>query len=212
MRILIACEFSETVRRAFRALGHDAWSCDLLPSEDDNTYHFQCDVREVIADRWDMMIGFPDCTYVCGSGLHWNKRRPERVDKTEQAVEFFKFLWNQPIERIALENPVGLLSTRICKPSQIIQPYQFGEDASKATCLWLKGLPKLQGTECVPPRVVNFPNRPSVRRWANQTDSGQNKLPPSADRWKLRAKTYPGIASAMASQWNQITPNPTDQQ
>ncbi len=183
------------MRRAFRAAGHDAWSCDLLPA-DDGGEHLLGDVRQYLDRAWDAMIAFPDCTYVCGSGLHWNKRRPERAAETEKAVAFFRFLWNQPIPLIAMENPVGCLSTRICKPSQIIQPHQFGDDASKATCLWLKGFPPLRGTMDFPPRLVN-----GKKRWGNQTDSGQNKLPPSEDRWKLRAKTYPGIAAAMAAQW-----------
>lgn len=198
MNILIACEFSGTVRRAFRAKGHNAFSCDLLPSEDDSPFHFQDDVRNVLdLMQWDALIGFPDCTYVCGSGLHWNKRRPERAAKTAEAIAFFRFLWEQPFPRIALENPIGCLSTAICKPSQIIQPHQFGEDASKATCLWLKGFPKLTPTKHIAPRMTA--GKP---RWANQTDSGQNKLGPSPTRKKDRARTYQGIADAMADQWN----------
>lgn len=201
MKILIACEFSGTVRRAFRAKGHEAFSCDLLPSEDATPYHFQEDVIQLLkcsTGQWDALIGFPDCTFVCGSGLHWNKRRPDRATKTKKAIEFFRVLWEQPIERIALENPIGCLSTRVCKPTQIIQPYQFGHNASKATCLWLKGFKPLTPTRYIQPRIIIGTG---AKRWGNQTDSGQNKLPPSADRWKERSRTYEGIAKAMAEQW-----------
>ena len=142
------------------------------------------------------MIAPPPCTYLCSSGIHWNKRRPERAAQTEDALEFVRELLAAPIERIALENPVGVISSRIRKPTQIIQPYQFGHDASKQTALWLKGLHPLRPTSFVEPRVVD--GKP---RWANQTDSGQNRLPPSADRWALRSATYAGIAAAMAAQW-----------
>lgn len=189
MRVLIACEFSGVVQRAFAAKGHDAWSCDLLPTQG-ATRHLTCDVLTILDKKWDMLIGFTPCTYVCSSGLHWNKRRPERAEQTERAIEFFKQLLNAPIKYIALENPIGCLSTRVRKPDQIIQPWQFGHDASKATCLWLKNLPLL-----IPTMVIK------KARYANQTASGQNRLPPSADRWKLRSLTYPGIANAMAEQW-----------
>lgn len=205
MKILIACEYSGRVRDAFAKLGQDVTSCDILPSEGDpNGKHYQGDVRDILNNGWDMMIGFPECTYLCGSGIHWNKRRPERATKTEKAVEFFRLLYDAPIPLIALENPVGIISSRIRKPDQIIQPFQFGEDASKSTCLWLKGLPKLVGTDWVNPRVVNFPDKPSVRRWSNQTDSGQNKLGPSETRAKTRSLTYQGIADAMAAQWGSL--------
>jgi len=192
-RVLVACEFSGAVRDAFSALGHEAWSCDLLPNETLGP-HLQCDVLEVLNDGWDLMIAHPPCTYLASSGLHWNKRRPERAALTEAAVAFVRALWEAPIPRIAIENPIGCLSTRIRKPDQIIHPWQFGHDASKATCLWLKGLPLLRPTDVLP-------GGRQARR-ANQTASGQNKLPPSPDRWKLRSLTYPGIATAMASQWN----------
>jgi hypothetical protein len=204
MRILIACETSGRVRDAFRALGHDAISCDLLPSEAPGP-HVKCDVRELVQidNQWDMLIGFPDCTYVCGSGLHWNKRRPGRADKTAEAIDFFRWMLGLPIPRIALENPVGALSTAIRGPDLIFQPYHFGEDASKTTCLWLKGLPPLQPTKYHPPRLVLHEGR--IReRWGNQTDSGQNKLGPSEDRWKDRARTYQGVADAMAAQWSEV--------
>lgn len=198
MRVLIACEFSGTVRSAFEDLGHDAWSCDLLPSDTIGN-HYQGDVRDILNDEWDLMIAHPPCTYLCSSGLHWNKRRPERVSLTEEALEFVRLLLDAPIPRIALENPVGCISTRIRPYDQAIQPYQFGHDASKKTCLWLKNLPPLRPTLFVEPRIVN-----GRSRWGNQTDSGQNKLPPSADRWAIRSETYPGIAAAMANQWGNL--------
>jgi hypothetical protein len=161
--------------------------------------HYQGSVLDILEDDWDLMIAFPPCTYLCSSGLHWNKRRSGRAAKTEQALDFVRQLIDAPIPRIALENPVGCISTRIRKYDQIIHPHQFGHDASKRTCLWLKGLPLLTGTKDIEPRMVN--GRP---RWANQTDSGQNRLGPSDDRWKLRAKTYQGIANAMANQWGNL--------
>lgn len=198
MKILIACEYSGIVRDAFRILGHDVTSCDLLPTEQPGQ-HYQGDVIDILNNDWDMLIGFPPCTYVCSSGLHWNKRIPGRQQKTDEAIEFFKLLLFADIKYIALENPVGCLSTHIRKPDQIIQPYQFGEDASKQTCLWLKNLPLLKPTKYIEPRIVN-----GKKRWGNQTDSGQNNLPPSEDRWKIRSKTYKGIASAMAEQWGKL--------
>jgi len=200
MRVLIACEFSGTVRSAFEDLGHDAWSCDLLPS---NTIgnHYQGDVRDILNDEWDLMIAHPPCTYLCSSGLHWNKRRPERVSLTEEALDFVRLLLDAPIPRIALENPVGCISTRIRPYDQAIQPYEYGHNASKKTCLWLKNLPPLRPTQFIEPRMVN--GRP---RWENQTDSGQNRLPPSQDRWAIRSETYQGIAEAMAAQWGILQP------
>jgi hypothetical protein len=195
MRVLVACEYSGTVRDAFVALGHDAVSCDLLPSEMPGP-HYKGDVRDVLGAGWDLMVAHPPCTYLSSSGLHWNKRVPGRQEKTEAALEFVRLLMLAPIARIALENPVGCIGTRIRPADQIVQPYQFGEDASKQTCLWLKGLPKLWPTAFVEPRMVN--GKP---RWANQTDSGQNRLGPSEDRWKLRSNTFRGIAQAMAQQW-----------
>lgn len=196
MRVLVACEYSGTVREAFRKLGHVAWSCDLLPSDDDSLWHYRGDVRDIINEHWDLMIAHPPCTYLTVSGLHWNKRNPERAALTEEALDFVRLLLDAPIERIALENPIGCISSRIRKPDQIIQPYQFGEDASKSTCLWLKNLPPLQHTKYVEPRIVD-----GKRRWSNQTDTGQNRLGPSPDRWKIRSKTYQGIADAFAEQW-----------
>lgn len=195
MRVLIACEYSGRVRDAFRERGHDAMSCDLLPTEVDGP-HYQGDVFDIINDGWDLMIAHPPCTYLCSSGLHWNKRRPERAALTEEALVFVQRLMDAPIKRMAIENPIGCIGTRIRKPDQIIQPWMFGDDASKATCLWLNGLMPLYPTQMVEPRIVD-----GKKRWGNQTDSGQNKLPPSDDRWKIRSETYIGIARAMAAQW-----------
>ena len=192
MRVLIACEFSGTVRDAFIALGHDAMSCDLLPTEVPGS-HYEGPVQDVLREGWDLMIAHPPCTYLCSSGLHWNKRRPERAKQTEEALDFVRLLLDAPIPRIALENPIGCISTRIRKPDQTIQPWQFGHAESKATCLWLKGLPLLEPTLIV--------EKPTSGHWDNQTPSGQNKLGPSADRWKLRSKTYQGIAEAFATQY-----------
>lgn len=197
-RVLVACEYSGTVRDAFLARGHDAMSCDLLPS-DVGGPHYQGDVRDIINDGWDLMVAHPPCTYLCSSGLHWNKRVPGRAELTEEALEFVRYLLDAPIPHIALENPIGCIGTRIRKADQTIQPWQFGHDASKATCLWLVHLPKLVSTTVVEPRIVN-----GKKRWANQTDSGQNRLPPSKDRWKIRSETYTGIAEAMADQWGAV--------
>jgi hypothetical protein len=199
MNILVACESSGRVRQAFRDLGHNAWSCDILPPDDDSAFHFQCDVRQELTHYWDMLIAFPPCTYLCGSGMHWTTRGLRDPKLTDDALEFVKLLMHANIPRRALENPVGIISNRIRKPDQIIQPYQFGEDASKKTCLWLHGLPPLKPTGYVEPRIVN--GKP---RWGNQTDSGQNKLAPSDTRWKERSATYHGIARAMAQQWSNV--------
>jgi len=196
MRILVACESSGAVRDAFRARGHFAMSCDLLSSEQPGPHH-QGDVRELLGQEWDLLIAHPPCTYLSVSGMHWTTRGLRDPKLTEDALEFVRLFMDAPIERIAIENPVSIISSRIRKPDQIIQPYQFGHDASKKTCLWLKGLPLLKPTQMVEPRIIN--GKP---RWGNQTDSGQNKLPPSKDRWKLRSKTYEGIADAMAAQWS----------
>ena len=196
MRVLVACEYSGRVRQAFRDLGHDAWSCDLLESEDASPHHIQGDVLPLLGDMWDLMIAHPPCTYLAVSGLHWNKRIEGRADATEEALAFVKALMDAPIPRIALENPVSCISTRIRKPDQIIQPWWFGEDASKKTCLWLKNLPPLVPTN-------KLPGDERTRR-ANQTASGQNKLGPSPDRWKERSRTYEGVARAMAEQWGKV--------
>lgn len=204
MRVLIACEYSGISRRAFEALGHDVWSADFEQAEDGAQNHYAGDCFDLInGQQWDLMIAHPPCTYLSVSGLHWNKRgvlvdgRP-RAELTAESLEFVRRLMAAPIQRIAIENPVSCISTRIRKPDQIIQPWQFGEDASKATCLWLKNLPLLVPTQIVEGRLVN-----GKKRWSNQTDSGQNNLAPSATRWKDRSRTYPGVAQAWAAQWGQ---------
>jgi hypothetical protein len=201
MKVLVACEYSGTVRDAFISMGHEAMSCDLLPTDVPGP-HYQGDVFDIINQGWDMMIAHPPCTYLCVSGLHWNKRVEGRDAKTDEALEFVKRLLDAPIQRIALENPVGCISKRIRKPEQIIQPYEYGDDAAKKTCLWLKNLPKLRPTDRVRGRKVKTPSGKIVERWSNQCDNyGQDKTPPSPDRWKIRSKTWQGIADAMASQW-----------
>lgn len=202
-RVLVACEYSGRVRQAFRDLGFDAWSCDFLESEDGSPYHIQGDCTPLLTQEWDLMVAHPPCTYLAVSGLHWNKKDPSRAAKTEEALEFVRTLMAAPIERIAVENPVSCISSRIRKPDQIIQPWWFGEDASKKTCLWLKGLPLLRATD-------RLPGDDRTRR-ANQTPSGQNKLGPSPDRWKERSRTYLGIAKAMAAQWGEVLNSQTQE-
>lgn len=181
MRVLVACEFSGTVRRAFRARGHDAYSCDLLPA-DDGGEHIQGDVRKILKDGWDLMIAHPPCTHLSVSGARWFK---DKVEEQQGALDFVARLLAAPIPRIALENPVSVISSWIRPPDQVLQPWQFGHGEVKATCLWLKGLPKLVPTDVVEGR------HPAC--WL---------APPSADRWKFRSKTYEGIAAAFAAQWN----------
>lgn len=190
MKILVACESSGVVRNAFRNCGHDAWSCDLLAADDGSEYHYQADAFEVINNGWDMMIAHPPCTHLAASGARWFKDKREEQKKS---LEFVRALLDAPIKMIALENPVGIISSRIRKPDQIIQPWMFGHPEAKKTCLWLKGLPLLEPTNILP--------LPEKGYWNNQTPSGQNKLGPSPDRWKIRSKTYQGIADAMANQW-----------
>lgn len=186
MRVLVACEFSARVRDAFRARGHDAWSCDLIDTDGDPQWHIKGDALEAAeGGNWDLLIAFPPCTYLCSSGLHWNTKRPERWAETDKAVEFVKLLASVRIPRIAIENPVGILSTRWRKPDQIIQPWMFGHGETKQTCLWLKGLPKLVPTDVVDGRA------PVV-----------HKASQSKDRWKKRSLTYLGVAEAMAAQWS----------
>jgi len=195
MRVLIGCEYSGIVREEFLKKGHDAWSCDLLDTEISGP-HYKGDIKDVINDNWDLLIAFPPCTYLASSGIHWTKRGLRDPQLTVIALEFVKFLLNAPINKIALENPVGIISTQIRKPDQIIQPYDFYCDASKKTCLWLKNLPKLIPTKKFPSRIIN-----GKERWGNQTDSGQNKLAPSETRGKDRSKTYKEISEQMAEQW-----------
>ena len=198
MKVLVACEYSGRVRDAFLAAGHEAMSCDLLPT-DTSGPHYQGDVFDIINDGWDLMIAHPPCTYLSVSGMHWTTRGLRDPRLTEDALDFVKALMAAPIERIAVENPISVISSRIRKPDQIIQPWMFGHDASKKTCLWLKNLPLLSSTQMIEPRIVN-----GRTRWGNQTASGQNKLAPSADRWKIRSETYKGIAHAMAAQWGDL--------
>ena len=214
MKVLVACEYSGTVRDAFLAKGHDAMSCDLLETDVPGP-HYKGDIRDLLSDSWDLMICHPPCTYLSVSGMHWTTRGLRDPQLTEDALNFVRLLLDAPIPKIALENPVSVISSRIRKPDQVVHPYQFGDDASKKTCLWLKGLPLLVPTTYVEPRLVccgetlddkyGCPNcnggYKAVRRWSNQMDSGQSKLPPSVDRWKLRSTTYKGIAQAMADQW-----------
>lgn len=183
VRVLIACEFSGIVREAFNArAGVYAISCDLLPAEDGRSdYHYQGDVRDVLSNGWDLMIAHPPCTHLAVSGARWFKHK--RQEQAE-ALEFVQLLMNAPIEKIAIENPVSVISSKIRKPDQVIQPWQFGHGETKATCLWLKNLPKLTPTAIVEGREARV-----------------HKLPPSPDRWKERARTYTGIAQAMAEQW-----------
>ena len=197
MKILIACEYSGRVRDAFKVKGHDAWSCDLLPT-DTAGQHYQCDMFDLDLESFDLIIAHPPCTYLSVSGLHWNKRQPERAAKTDEALKFIERIWSLKAPKLCIENPVGCINSRLPnmpKP-QYIQPYDFGEDASKKTGLWLRGLPALTPTKRIKGRIVE-----NKERWDNQTDSGQNKLAPSKDRWKLRSTTYQGIADAMANQW-----------
>ena len=181
MKVLIACEFSGIVRRAFRDRGHEAFSCDLLPAEDDSIYHYQGDCVGLLGDGWDLMIAHPPCTHLASSGARWFKNK--QVEQAE-ALAFVRILLEAPINRIALENPIGVISSRICKPSQIIQPWMFGHGEVKATCLWLKNLPPLRPTNIVDGRLPRVHHEP-----------------PSPDRWKNRSRTLTGIANAMAEQW-----------
>ena len=191
MRVLVACEFSGTVRDAFIAAGHDAMSCDLLPTDVPGP-HYHGDVRDVLHDGWDLMIAHPPCTHLSVSGArHFAAKRASGVQ--DEALAFVRLLMSAPIPRICIENPVSIISSRIVPATQTIQPWQFGHPESKATCLWLKGLSKLEPT--------NVLSLPTSGRWKNQTPTGQNKLGPSTDRWKKRSVTYQGIADAMAAQW-----------
>lgn len=189
MKVLIACEYSGTVRDAFIRRGHDAISCDLLPT-DSLGPHYQGNVLDILGDGFDLMVAHPPCTHLAVSGARWFKDK--QIEQAE-ALDFVRLLLAAPIDKIALENPISIISSRIRKPNQIIQPWQFGHPESKATCLWLKNLPCLAAT--------NILEKPASGRWSNQTPSGQNKLGPSEDRWKIRSATYQGIADAMAEQW-----------
>lgn len=211
LKVLVGCEESQAVCLAFREAGHEAFSCDLKPCSGGHPeWHYQMDVFKAIGlQDWDLGIFFPDCTYLTCSA-EWAYKEPPYHQKVKlgtlvgqarkgariAAYEFFMALYNCNIEKIAIENPIGVMSSLFRKPNQVIHPYNFGSDASKSTCLWLKNLPRLNATEYIEPRIVN-----GQKRWANQTDSGQNKLSPSDNRAELRSKTYLGIAAAMAMQW-----------
>jgi len=185
MKVLIACEFSGTVRDAFSALGHHAVSCDLLPSETPGP-HYIGDVREILADGWDLMVAHPPCTHLAVSGArHFAAKRESGVQ--QEALEFVRALLSAPIPRIALENPVSIISSQIRRPDQVIQPWQFGHGETKATCLWLVGLPKLTPTNIVPGREARV-----------------HRMPPGPNRWKERSRTFAGIAAAMAAQWGGV--------
>jgi site-specific DNA-cytosine methylase len=213
LRVLVACEFSGTVRDSFRALGHDAMSCDLLPTEKPGP-HYQGDVRDLLTPgRWDLMIAHPPCTYLSVSGMHWTRRGMRDPQLTEDALDFVRLLLAAPVSHIALENPVSIISSRVRKPDQIIQPWMFGHDASKKTCLWLKGLPPLRQTKIVEGRLVCCGQvLEARRRYGNQCDSGQNRLAPSSNRWKERSRTFPGVGKAMAAQWSEYLANAANQE
>lgn len=183
MRVLVACEYSGAVRDAFISRGHDAMSCDLLPTDAPGP-HYQGDVRDIINNGWDLMVAHPPCTHLAVSGARWFK---DKQEEQAEAIAFVRLLLEAPIPRIALENPISIISSRIRKPDQIIQPWQFGHGETKATCLWLKSLPKLVPTNIVEGREARV-----------------HKMPPGPDRWKERSKTYAGIAAAMAAQWGQV--------
>ena len=196
MKVLVACEFSGVVREAFAKRGHESWSCDLLPADDGSLFHFKASVMDVLGFGWDLMIAHPPCTYLCNSGVRWLKANQSRQRLRDLAVEFVKDLWAAPIERVCIENPIGTLSTRWMKPSQIIQPFHHGHKDWKSTCLWLRGLPKLKPTKMVKPEEKLCGGKKPGR-----VTSRLHRLPPSKDRWKLRSITYQGIADAMAEQW-----------
>lgn len=194
MKVLIACEYSGIVREAFAAKGHDAWSCDFLPTDVPGN-HYQGDVMDIINDGWDIMIAHPPCTYLANSGVCWLYRQEGRWNKMREGAKFFRELLTANIPKIAVENPVmHKYATKIIgrKQNQTIQPYEFGHPESKRTCLWLIGLPMLKGTKNVKDNMLKLPKREQQRI---------HYLPPSKDRWKLRSTTYQGIADAMAEQW-----------
>jgi site-specific DNA-cytosine methylase len=183
MRVLVACEFSGVVRRAFRERGHDAWSCDLLPAEYGPQHHVQGDVLSLLHSGWDLMIAHPPCTDLAVSGArHFAAKQAD--GRQESALDFVRVLMNAPITRVAIENPISIISSRIRKPDQIIQPWQFGHGETKATCLWLKNLPTLVPTKIVDGREARV-----------------HRMPPGPNRWKERSRTFEGIAAAMADQW-----------
>lgn len=196
MKVLIACEYSATIREAFKNLGADAWSCDLLASEKPGN-HYRGNVLDILCNGWELLIAHPPCTRLCNSGW-WYVKQNNLHREVKQAAAFFNKLLKAPVERICIENPIHSPAARlwIRKQDQIIQPYNFGNDASKQTCLWLKNLPPLQPTAYAAPRIVD-----GKKRWSNQTDGGWNKMPPSVTRGQERSRSFAGVAAAMASQW-----------
>ena len=200
MRVLVACEYSATVRDAFRARGHDAWSCDMLPTDGDPEWHLIGDALEFLEDGWDLMIAHPPCTYLTNSGVTWLHKDPSRWEKLDEAAWFFRQLLNAPIPRVAVENPImhKYAKERIggIKQTQVIQPWMFGHMEQKATCLWLRNLPPLVPTKNVKADMMALPDNERQRL---------HYLPPSADRWKLRSATFKGIAEAMADQWGELS-------
>lgn len=201
MRVLVACEFSGVVRDAFRKRGHDAWSCDLLPAETEGP-HIQGDVLQVLGNGWDLMIAHPPCTYLTCAQNKWYKpeyadRFPDRRKRQQEGIEFFLEFTRTTIPRVAIENPIGVMSTHYRKPDQIIQPYEFGHDARKATCLWLKGLPKMIPTKVVPVTLHRTKGGNTMSRWHVTLGNSRDKV----RRAQLRSITFQGIADAMADQW-----------
>lgn len=184
MRVLIACEFSGVVRRAFRDRGHEAYSCDLEPAEDNDARHYRGDVRDLLGPGWDLMVAFPPCTHLAVSGARWFA---DKKAEQAEALQFVRDLLDAPIPRIALENPISVISSHIRKPDQIVQPWQFGHGETKATCLWLKGLPTLKATDVVDGREARV-----------------HRMPPGPNRWRERSRTLPGLAAAMADQWGRL--------
>lgn len=198
MRVLVACEYSGRVRDAFIRRGHDAMSCDILPTDSPGP-HYQGDVQNILGDNWDLMVAHPPCTYMTNSGVTWLHKDPTRWAKLDDAAAFFKMLLDAPIEKIAVENPImhKYAKERIggVKQTQVVQPWMFGHTEQKATCLWLKNLPPLVPTNDVKAEMLQLPDNERQRL---------HYLPPSADRWKLRSTTYMGIAEAMADQWGTL--------
>tara|TARA_R110000824_G_scaffold200542_2_gene384518 strand:+ start:196 stop:813 length:618 start_codon:yes stop_codon:yes gene_type:complete len=198
MKVLVACEYSGTVRDEFLKRGHDAYSCDILPCESKtiDVRHFQRDVSEILDDGWDLMIAHPPCTHLAVSGARWFAEGRKPWSLQEEALDFVRLLLDAPIERICLENPVSVISTKIRKPEQIIQPWQFGHTTQKTTCLWTKNLPLLKHTKVVEPEMVTMKNGKKMNKFHYDTF----KLP-KAERSHVRSKTFKGIAEAMAEQW-----------
>ena len=190
MKVLVACEYSGRVRRAFAGRGHEVYSCDLLPADDgETTHHYQGDVLDIINGGWDLMIAFPPCTHLAVSGARWFK---DKVQEQQEALDFVQMLMNADIPKIAIENPISIISSRIRKPDQIVQPWWFGDTVQKSTCLWLKGLPLLTKTNDVYKEMMELPRKEREKIWYAS---------PGPDRWKARSTTFPGFAAAMALQW-----------